>query len=175
MNTNVTVTPTNSTTLPELFSFKEAELRYRDYVGECKIDAECPGDLLCVNNCKMLFYCNEHDLNRCANNHASDKYFKDCKTNEDCLTNSCVNNKCSGRLIFAAVGNNRSHYGFEEGEKCDKDSECFDGHCNFGECGNYDMGRKTSKILYASLGLSATLIIVCIAFYLYKKKNKESN
>jgi len=176
---NSTLITTNST-LPEIFSYEEVVKKYKDVHGKCGIEGDkdsmnkCPYDLQCVgyDYCELLFKCNEKDLNRCANNYISDKYFGACNTNEDCLSNNCVDNKCIGRLLTAAVGSGSARIGLELGEKCVKDSDCFENTCRYGKCEMYDSGEYV-RTLYGGVCTTIMLVILYCTYFCVFRKNKE--
>ncbi|OUM70000.1 hypothetical protein PIROE2DRAFT_1942 [Piromyces sp. E2] len=174
MNNNSTINTTNST-LPELFSFEQVKQKYKNFKGKCTIEGDtdnankekCPDDLQCVgyDYCELLFKCNENDLTRCANNYKSEKYFSTCNTNADCLSNSCVNNVCTGRLLVAAVGSGKARYGLELGEKCTANTDCFQRNCKGGICVIYDSGESV-KFVYGGVCIAITLIIIYSTFFM---------
>ncbi|OUM63845.1 hypothetical protein PIROE2DRAFT_61029 [Piromyces sp. E2] len=164
--------------LPEIFSFKEMESMYKDYKGSCRKDSDCPDDMVCLANdiCVLLFSCNENDLTRCANTHISNKYISSCKTDDDCLSNSCINFECSGRTVKASVGTGKAKYGLSVGEKCSQDSDCYEQNCNNGVCSMYSLGGNDTQVrVLGIIGAVAGVILVIFlcACCCYRKKNSK--
>ncbi|OUM70011.1 hypothetical protein PIROE2DRAFT_1956 [Piromyces sp. E2] len=150
----------SNSTVPRLFSFEEVENKYKTFQSKCQVDTDCPDNLKCTDNnlCQLLFECKENDLKRCAVNNGSGIYFTSCTSNEDCLSSSCVNNQCTGRLIMAAVGNGEAIYGLDTGENCSNDEECFERYCKDGICSRYDLRKPMNKLLYGIIGSTVVTI-----------------
>jgi len=101
---------------------------------------------------------------------------KNCNNNEDCITNSCINNECSGRLVYCNVGSGEAFCGLDTGETCTKDSECLEKNCKNGICEKYDQSKDFNKLGF--MVFFGTILFIYVYYHLIpkligKKKEKQ--
>jgi len=63
----------------------------------------------------------------------------------------------------ATVGKGFNIYGYETGEACVKDSECFEGNCKDGVCSKYDLSKDINRDLM-KIGIGILIFIICCCY-----------
>jgi len=164
-----------------IVAYDDIKKKYKDFKGKCEVDTDCPDELTCLykDYCYISLGCKENDLTKCFiyKNSEIEKYNGNCTINEDCITNSCINNKCSGRIIHCSAGSGDTKCGLEMGETCESDNDCYERNCKEGICERHDMWKQLNGDLikvFIGVGVLFLLgIIVCVICCPNKRRRRR--
>jgi len=119
---------------------------------------------------KDKFCQNQCNENLCDYNNGICQPKVECMTNEDCLSENCVNNKCEGEIVICNAGNGKIKCALDIGENCNNNSECMSERCLNGQCGPEFVPTFSSIPIVTFFGTIGILTFIAV-YYKIKKRS----